>query len=87
MIGLLILVCNFNFQEVKATDSFVIHWIKTYPTVNQSASCVVQTKTGGYAVAGARAGMKRGREVCFSTQTQMVIKSGIELMIQIIRTF
>ena len=50
IMGSLILV--FNFKSVTATDSIVVDWTKTYPTLNQSASCVAQTKDGGYVIGG-----------------------------------
>ena len=42
----------FNLQRASASDSIVVDWTKTYPTSNQSATSVVQTKDGGYAIAG-----------------------------------
>jgi hypothetical protein len=52
MIGSLLLVFNYNFQKAQATDSLVVQWTKTYLPYNQSTYYVVQTKDGGYAIAG-----------------------------------
>jgi hypothetical protein len=52
MAASLLLVFNNNFPKAQATDSLIVDWTKTYPTLNQSASSVAQTKDGGYIVGG-----------------------------------
>ena len=62
----------FNLQRASASDSFVVDWTKTYPTSNQSASNVVQTKNGGYAIAGVYDYQPYGQNFGFLINTDSV---------------